>query len=396
VGVAATAPPFILENKMKKQLQNLILFLMAVAAIQNLAQAQYQYDPNDFASDVIFYEPGSAIPLDRFTQTPFDDPYTALGPPTTETVGDNTAGSPFESLPVIPAYPPFRYYEVVTVGCRGTLILKFPKPVEDNIANPYGIDFIVFANTYTIIDGTRYWYKTDDPNTTIIKGTHVHHEPGVVSVSQDGINWFTFANDPADPNNLNDPNHLYADDFAPTLGRVYDPNNPDSNLYAGNLYWAQPTNPTIPIEPYFSISDFTGRSLDDICTQYYGQSAGGTGFDISRFNLPINSFGVKWFQYIKIHNPRYDGATPEIDAVSDVAGIGDRNNRYLSGDINKDLIVNCTDLNWLAYYWLSEPIVDDPYWQNADSFEDSDNIVNLKDYAQLAANFLKTGTENQP
>ena len=180
-------------------------------------------------------------------------------------------------------------------------------------------------------------------------------EPAVVSVSQDGQNWFTYAPDPNFVENpdFSDPNFpgtsdyaedFYADDFVPTLGRIYD------DQVAG--YWADATDPTLPFDPNVTREDFKSKTVAQVCS-YYGESAGGTGFDLSGFNLSINPItGRKWIQYIRIDNPRDAGATPEIDAVSDVSACGDWKHPFPAGDLTNDCRVDLEDFSILAESWL--------------------------------------------
>ena len=118
-------------------------------------------------------------------------------------------------------------------------------------------------------------------------------ECGIVSVSQDGATWYSFTNDPnfmAD-----DPGFIklaadaddgpFCDGFAPTLGRVYDPCHADASIGEWNLWWAEPTNPTLPVDPNLSFETLAGRSVARVA-QTYGDSAGGTGYDIARLDLP--------------------------------------------------------------------------------------------------------------
>ncbi len=57
--------------------------------------------------------------------------------------------------------------------------------------------------------------------------------------------------------------------------------------------------------------------------QNYGDSAGGTGYDINLLDLPVDpNTGFKWFQYIRIDD-QPGGGTAEVDAVADVSCPGD-------------------------------------------------------------------------
>ncbi|MHC4292100.1 MAG: hypothetical protein ACYS8S_02650 [Planctomycetota bacterium] len=322
----------------------------------------YQYDPNDFAIEVVDYLPGTGIPADDLTEDPFDDPSSALGRPTVDTIGDGSAAPYGQSVPIVPVYPAWRHYEVVSIGHKGHLVLKFGHKVADDTNNPYGFDFIVFGNSFQKISGSQYWLS-GDPSLVNTLDRDCTREPAVVSVSQDGQNWFTFSPDPNFVENpdFSDPNFpgtttyaedLYADDFPPTLGRIYDDQTPD--------YWADATDPTFPFDPNVTREDFKSKTVAQVCS-YYGQSAGGTGFDLAMLNLPIDPItGRKWIQYIRIDNPRDEGATPEIDAVSDVSACGDWKHPFPLGDLNSDCRVDLADFalfaeNWLVCTWKCQP-----------------------------------------
>jgi hypothetical protein len=252
---------------------------------------------SDYATKVVEYVKGGEVPMDFITMDEYDDPTTALGPPTIDTTGDDYyTGSSEHAVPVLPVYQPFRYFEVVSIGQGGRLVLKFDQPVFDHPLNPCGIDFIIFGNTNQTINGIDRW-RNGDPQLTSVRGMVAGREPGKVSVSQDGIVWHEFSNGP------------FADDFAPTLGRRYDPANPDLTL-PGNLWWGEPTDPTYPLDPSLTAASFANWTVAQIAIKY-GCSAGGTGFDLADVDL-------RWIQYVRIENPPFSGMTPEIDAVARV------------------------------------------------------------------------------
>ncbi len=288
---------------------------MTIMLSVGIATAEYAYNPLDFASEVIEYIPGDGVQ--------HDDANTALGGPTVDSEGDGFGGVPLgQKAPVNAVFPPFRYDEIVTVGVDGRLILKFERPVWDSPSNPYGMDLIVFGNTMaTAQSGSGMWVN-GNPNSFIIGAGGGADEPGIVSVSQDGQTWYTFGSGP------------FADCFAPTLGRVYDDVTPDTSIGAWNLWWGHPTNPTLPLDTSLDFSSLSYQSVAQIA-QTYGESAGGTSFD-------IGEFGLEWIQYVRIESQ--PGATPEIDAVSDVAPL-------LKGDLNNDNIVDIVDLNLILIHW---------------------------------------------
>ena len=176
----------------------------------------------------------------------------------------------------------------------------------------------------------------------------------------------------------------FCDTFAPTLGRVYDPCNPDTSIGEWNHWWAEPANPTFPLDPNLSFASFDGNTVAQVC-QVYGNSAGGTGFDISRVDLPndVNT-GKKWFQYVRIDDKYGDGRSAELDAVSDVSCCGDYKHPFPDGDITQDCRVNFADYWVLAEQWLNTTGE-----LSADIAPDNgDGIVDYKDIALMSENWL--------
>ncbi|MHC4122014.1 MAG: hypothetical protein ACYSSI_00440 [Planctomycetota bacterium] len=322
----------------------------------------YEYDPNDFAIEVITYIEGLSADTDWIDGTRFNNPYNALGRPTVDTTGDIWNIPVALNVPVVSVYSAFRSFEVVTVGDGGELILKFNHPVEDDENNPYGIDLIIFGNAQQ--EAMQYWLN-GDPNLFMIQSSDMIEEPGVVSVSQDGLNWYRYTNG------------LYADTFAPTFGRIYDPNNPDKSIGSWNDFWAEPTNPTVPVDPLLTSGDTAGMTVAEM-SQIYGSSAGGTGFDLDESSMD-------WILYVRIEGN--ESVTPEIDAVADVSCCGDYKHPSPLGDITFDCSVDYEDIEMLSYYWLAEITVpDDPAIQ-ADIYED--DVIDFKDWALLVSTWRR-------
>ena len=294
------------------------------------------FDPNDFAIEVVSYKDGGA--------SSHNDPNTALGRPSVNT--DYFSAD----RPIVPVIAAWEQDQVVKIGFGGHLVLKFSHKVADDENNPYGVDFIVFGNAFQKIGGGVNW-EYQDPATVTITSDDVYAEPGLVSVSQDGQTWYTYR----------DPNLPRADTFAPTLGRIYDPNSA-VDAYPGwdNQWWAHVTNPTIPLDPNLTPADFVGKTVAEVCA-IYGASAGGTGFDLQ--DLTVADYaaltadeqtGRKWIQYVKVE---YTGSIlyeTEIDAVADVSSCGDYRHPYLGGDFNYDCRVNFWDFAILASNWVDE------------------------------------------
>jgi hypothetical protein len=353
---------------MKKQSGNIFLIICLVTSIvfsgDFTSYKNYVYDSNDFAMELIAYNPGTGIATDWLSQELFNKPLNALDRPTIDTTGEGQFIPEEQVCPVNPVYSPFRSFELVCLGRQGSIILRFNRSVRDDVNNPYGTDFIVFGNAQQKIGNQQGWSNGNPAAMTVI-GAGIC-EAAVVSVSQDGIVWYSFTND---VNFMSeDANFIklcaeandgpFADSFAPTLGRVYDQNHPDANIGSWNLWWSCPTNPTLPIDPLLCFQSFGGKTVSQIC-QVYGSSAGGTGFDIGRLSLPVDqNSGLKWFQYVRIDSSSYN--TPEIDAVSDVKGCKDcRINfqdfaelaeRWKNGSADIEDLKNISD-NWLMWSW---------------------------------------------
>lgn len=299
-------------------------FLCAVLLITT--SLAYAGSPSDYASQVVEYVPGDGIGFDFISGEPFDNPMVALGPPTVDTTGDGFDIPLEQQVPLVPPNSAFRAFEIVSIGIGGHLTLMFDGPVENDQCNPYGVDFIVFGNSFQVSSGGQGWLN-GDPNDTILGGA-LFSEPALVSVSEDGKNWFTFVDGP------------FADDFAPTLGRIYDPENADHSVFPLNEWWAQPTDPTKPLDPAVvaSASNLAGNTVAEAAVLYSG-SAGGTGFD-------IGELGLDWIQYVRIEQS--GSSIPEIDAVADVAS---ESGSETGPDLNGDGVVDPIDLAILLGSW---------------------------------------------
>jgi len=320
----------------------------------------FDYDPNDFAVAVVDYQKGSG------DMGGFDNPATSLGRPTLMTKGDGFFLPPTLELPVVPVYPPRQVEELVRIGQGGSITLKFSHPVRNDTNNPYGIDFIVFGNAMQAIGANESWLN-DNPEETTVRGL-VFAEPGIVSVSQDGLHWYTF-----DPNT-----GPYADDFAPAAAFQWD---------RQNNQWTHQLDPTRPVDPGLSAADFEGKTVADMIDAYQG-AAGGTGFDLEDVSLD-------WILYVRISDNPSSAATTEIDDFADVRCCGDYKHPFPAGDLDQDCRVGMNDLTIVLSNWLPP----DPGNNNPEiglnsntkyplGDADHDGTVNLNDIALLAENWL--------
>lgn len=281
-----------------------------------------EYDENWNESPAALTEPTAAespygyevVDSQSSAKAMYAKPENVLGRPTCY-MGGQWGG------PVSPYNPAWMANELFSLEDEEDFItIKFDHDVVDDPANPWGLDFIVFGNSLATGSSTEYYTQTTDPSKVSFVGRGAS-EPGLVEVSQDGRTWYAYANGP------------YADDIHPTNGLMYDPAHPQTDLFSGNAWWGLWTDPTYPVDPSVKWSDYNGLTLAQIA-QRYGRSAGGTGFDLAKLDLPVNADGRKWIRYVRIR-PLYDEdeeeyTTPDIDAVADVSPVSGYQNWRLA------------------------------------------------------------------
>jgi|GEM_PF-1087034 len=254
-------------------------------------------DPPSWATAVVSYDSGST-PYSGYTLKG-----SALGRPTVETYEDFTSTEP--TVTVVPVYPPWDFMELVSIGEGGELILEMGKPITNDPAHPYGVDFLVFGNALLSGSGLYDQYGNDPTTYTLPPPSSMsidNDKWGVVSVSADGVTWFDF------------PTDQRVGAMLPTLGRVWN-----------GTAWGDPTDPTLPPDPDLVPADLGGMNLADLCERYRG-GAGGTGFDLDDLIVPEGQTPPSSFTYVKISVPD-DGNSEtsrrtEIDAVTVVAPVG--------------------------------------------------------------------------
>lgn len=225
-----------------------------------------------WATSWITYDPGSN-PAGGFTS----DPGVVLGPPeriTGELAGFDSDVTMFNS--------PFGTDEILSIGGGGELVVRFDEPVEDDPANPFGIDLIIFGNTF---------FTTSDFVVGNITGDN--SEPANVEVSADGGTWFEVT--------------PQADSLFPTQGFL------DAEIFGTDANFEPSgtiaTNFLRPMDPSLDINDFLGRTYAEALDLYDG-SGGGTPIDIGPTGLGSISF-------VRITIPE-GGASAEIDALANV------------------------------------------------------------------------------
>ena len=223
-----------------------------------------------FADSVVSYNSGTGF------ATGYTDPTAALGAPSQVTPGDFGG-------PVDPFDPPYLASQLVSVGAGGSLTLHLNTPVQNSASNPFGLDFIIFGNTGFQITND-YDADFNPIGTPATDGSLFGNNPGVtrVSVSVDGVNWFT----------LNPSLAPTVDGLFPTDGSG---------------------NPSLPVNPNLTSASFSGQTVAGIESLYAG-SAGGAGFDLA-WAQDTNGASVLLpnANYVRIN---VISGVSEIDAIS--------------------------------------------------------------------------------
>jgi len=233
-----------------------------------------------FASSVVGYSNlGSGI---------YGSPEATLGKPTTW-IKDTQNGGADKQVAASLIYgawntAPDGSALVTTVKTGGYLTVKFDNPITNDASHRYGMDFIVFGNSF--FSGSVSATASTNMENVTIASSGVAAEPTTVSVSPDGVNWYTFSTPTAD-------------NLWPTQAFTW-----DSTTHS----WGAESDWTKPVDPTLKASDVTGKSVADAIKLYAG-SAGGTAFDI----------GVSGFSSISYI--RFTGSGGEIDGISRVSSV---------------------------------------------------------------------------
>lgn len=254
-----------------------IFVCLAAAILFCLGQPSRAAGVSDFALRVVAF--------DHLGGSPYGDPQSVLGKPTTwiAEVGNAVpvaCSLVYGAWNVAPDGSPL----IVTLGNAqqaGHLMVEFDPPLTHDANHWYGKDLIVFGNAFwsanALVNGAS------DMNAVRIVGASVFAEPVTVSVSPDGVQWFTYSTPTADG-------------YFPTQAFVWN---------AAQHTWGQEQDWTKPVNPAVTPSQFAGKTAADAIALYDG-SAGGTAFDLS-----LSGFAT--VRYV-----RMEGRGGEVDALSRV------------------------------------------------------------------------------
>lgn len=249
--------------------------------------------PPQCASEVVWYAPGVGAGIS------YQNPNAALGPPTRMTGAGASAGvvSPFQ-----PAYMPG---EVVSVGRGGSLVLAFDPPVVDDPRHPFGVDLIVYGNSF--------FGDLGYPGGVV---GFLFEEGGVIELSNDGTQWHAVPG--------------AADGGLPTM--AYGDAGP-YQAAAGSV----PCDPAWPVDPAVQADDLVGMDYPMLQLVYAG-ACGGTGVDLA-------AAGLQQARYVRISVPANAASVPEVDAVVAVRV------PIASADLDGSGAVDGTDLGLLLGAW---------------------------------------------
>ena len=238
-----------------------LLAIALAAAFASAAQA------NPFASEVVASSGLTGTGL-------YNDPAAVLGKPTTR-FNDGTAANPdfHRAKPIEASYNTGLNGEklLTTFNLNQSVTVRFDTPILNNPNNPFGLDFIVFGNTFFSPQGGGF--INDDTNLNLVTiGGGSFDEPLKISVSPDNLQWYTYDDGP------------FGDTLFPTNAYLWD---------RANARWTDTESDfTKPMDPAITRASLAGRSVADVLDLYNG-SAGGTAFDLA-------PSGFSSIQYIRV------------------------------------------------------------------------------------------------
>jgi hypothetical protein len=264
----------------------------------------YVANTNDFAVQVV-----SSSGLD--TSSPYNNPAAVLGRPSLNFVDIYDGGGTNRASIVDPPYnvTPDGSDVITEIDAGGQITVMMGRKVYHNPNNPYGIDLMVFGNSFFSASGYGGSAVSDSTDLdTAVLGSGIFGHPTTVSVSPDGTNWYTFSNTPS---------------LFPVNAYRWD--------YPNHSWTDEQMNPTKPLAPSVYTTDFAGLTVAVGLEEFTG-SAGGTGYD-------LGASGFAWIQYVRVE-PGTNEYTV-IDAIAAVDPIVEGDALFISAD---DLTSGVTNL----------------------------------------------------
>lgn len=216
----------------------------------------------------------------------YTNPAAVLGKPTTQfydAFEDATFRSTVVSAPFGTATDQLSSI-ITTVAAGQSITVTFDHNIENDAQNPFGVDFIVFGNSF-FTASSPVTPGSDMGTLNIASG--LNSEPLTIEVAQSLSGpWYSYA-------------PRTADGLFPTQGYVWN---------AATSSWGAESDFTKPVDPSLTESSINGLSAASAIALYNG-SGGGAGFDLT-------GSGFEWIRYVRITG---DGG--EIDAIADVTAV---------------------------------------------------------------------------
>jgi len=253
------------------------------------AYVAYVPNTNDFALQVI-----SANGIDSYS--PYNDPRAILGPPALQFF-DPYDGDITDRVSIIdPVFnvTPSGSNTLVVIEGGGEITVQMGRKIYADPYHPYGVDFVIYGNSFfDSVSGTSGTISDNtDLSAATLNNSAIFGHPAVVSVSQDGISWFTFTNVqtvfPDEAYRWDDTNASWTD---------------------------EQMNPTKPLNPYLYTYNFTGQTVANALNLFTGAS-GGSGYSLRELGLP-------WIQYVRIQPVSGDYSVIDAIAAVDPVVTGD-------------------------------------------------------------------------
>ena len=254
----------------------------------------YVVNTNDFAVQIVSTNKISTL-------THYNIPSAVLGPPTLlfYDIYDSRLTNEITKVvePEYWTYPDKATPVICEISVGGYITVKMASPIYHNPNNPYGLDFIVFGNSFYVATGGPTINNFTDMGAVPIAGlSGTYGHTTTVSVSEDGTNWFNYPYVPfllpSDAYQWDDGNHVWKKEVA---------------------FESKPVNPML---------NFANTIATNVIDQYVGAN-GGTGYSLQPSGLP-------WIQYIRVWagtstNDTSSGDYTVIDAIGAVhpVAVGD-------------------------------------------------------------------------
>ncbi len=240
----------------------------------------YVCNTNDFAVQIVSFSNVDSTP-------PYNDPSAILGRPTLKFVDVFESGITNRASIIDAPYNvgPDGSNVITEISDGGQIIAMMGRKVYHNPNNPYGIDIVVYGNSFFSASGTSGTISdATDLNSALLSSGIFGHST-TLSVSPDGTDWYTFSNTPS----LFPDNAYRWDD-------------------ANDSWTDEQLNPTKPLNPSVYTTDLGGQTVAYGLDQFVG-AAGGTGYN-------LQESGFAWIQYVRLQPG--PGAYTVIDAIAAV------------------------------------------------------------------------------